>query len=130
MPLFGNITLGERVFKPAGRDTSTNTVTFEDRAGGIPIGYTLLKIRLQKNSNVRRSRSVMQIPVLQAATAAGADGFTPASRVSHVNGFTFETVTANVSSEAERDALIELAKLFVAEALTRSIVVDQEEITG
>lgn len=130
MPIFGNITLGSREFKPAGRDTGTNTVTYEDRAGGIPIGYAQLKIRLSKNSNVRRSRSVMQIPVLQAATAAGADGFTPAPRLSHINGFTFESVTANVSSEAERTALIEVAKQFVATALLESVIVSQEEITG
>lgn len=130
MPLFGNITLGTRVFKPAGRDNVTNTVSYEDRSGGVPIGYPTLKIRLTKNSNVRRSRSVMQIPVLQAASAAGADGFTPAPRLSHSNGFTFESVTSNVSSEAERNELIEQAKLFVAEALLASIVVSQEEITG
>lgn len=130
MPSLANITMATRTFKPAGREQNTNTVTYEDRSSGQPVGYATLRVRKQKNTSVRRVRAVVTVPVLQAASAADSAGFTPVPRLSHNNGFTFEAVCANLSSAEQRAEIIALAKAFVESALLEAIVVDQEEITG
>lgn len=130
MPLFGNLTLGTKVFKPAGRDTTTNTSSYEERSGGVPIGYASLRVRQSKNAQTRRTRSVVTTPVLQGAAAPGADGFLPASRISHTNGFTIDMVAATSSTEAERQANLDALRLYVQSEYFASLVVDQEEITG
>lgn len=130
MPTFGNLTLGSQVFKPAGRDTTTNTASYEDRAGGVPIGYPTLRVRQSKNAQTRRTRSVMTNPVLQSASAPGADGFLPTSRVGRTNGFTIDIVAAATSTEAERQANLEALKLYVQSEFFASLVVTQDEITG
>lgn len=130
MPIFGNLTLGTQVYKPAGRDTTTNTASYEERSGGVPIGYATLRVRQSKNVQTRRTRTVVTTPVLQGAAAPGADGFLPASRISHINGFTIDVVAAATSSEAERQANLAALILFVKTEYFASLVVGQEEITG
>lgn len=130
MPTLANITLGVAEFKPANRDTASNTITYEDRSGGIPIGYPTLRIRKTANPSVRRDKFVLQVPRIQSAAAPGADGFLPAARLSHFNSVMIETVCSNVSTVAERQQVIDLATALVADALMKALVVDQEEITG
>ena len=130
MALFADITLGALVFKPATRDNATNTVTYEERSGGVALGYKTLKIRKVQNNFVQRTRAVFSFPVLQAPASAGADGFTPSARLSHYNSFSFEAVNSVVSTSAERDAIIQAALALLQSELTQAIVVAQETITG
>lgn len=130
MALFADVTLGELVFKPAGRDNATNTVTYEERSGGVALGYKTLKIRKVQNNSVHRTRAVFSFPVLQNPASAGADGFTPSARLSHYNSFSFEAVNSVVSTSAERDAIIKAALALLQSELTQAIVVAQETITG
>lgn len=130
MPTFGNITIGTQVFKPAGRDTVTNTASYEERSGGVPIGYPSMRVRQSKNAQTRRTRTVVTFPVLQTAIAAGADGFTPAARVGHSSGFTLDFVSSTSSSEAERQATLDAIIAYVQSDYFASLVRDQEEITG
>lgn len=130
MALFADITLGELAFKPATRDNATNTVTYEERSGGVALGYKTLKIRKVQNNFVQRTRAVLSFPVLQAPASAGADGFTPSARLSHYNSFSFESVNSVVSTSAERDAIIKAALALLQSELTQAIVVAQETITG
>lgn len=130
MATFADITLGSLVFKPATRDNATNTVTYEERSGGVALGYKTLKIRKVQNSSVHRTRAVLSFPVLQAPAGAGADGFTPSARLSHYNSFSFEAVNSVVSSSAEREAIIAAALAMVQSELTHALIVAQETITG
>ena len=130
MPTFGNVTIGSQVFKPAGRDAVTNTSSFEERSGGIPIGYASMRVRPSKNAQTRRTRTVVTFPVLQAATAAGADGFTPAARVGHTSGFTLDFVSSTSATEAERQAALDALIQYVQTEFFAALVVGQEEITG
>lgn len=130
MANFANITLGSLVFKPASRDNANSTVAYEERSGGIALGYKTLKIRNVRNRSVVRTRMVLSFPVLQTPASAGADGFTPGARLSHTNNFSFEVVNSVMSSEADRTALIEAAQALVADAITTAVVVAQETITG
>lgn len=130
MALFADITLGSLVFKPATRDNATNTVTYEERSGGVALGYKTLKIRKVQNNSVHRTRAVMSFPILQTPASAGADGFTPSVRLSHYNSFSFEAVNSVVSSSEERDAIIQAALALVQNELIRAIIVAQETITG
>lgn len=130
MALFADITLGGMVFKPATRDNATNSVAYEERSGGVALGYKTLKIRKVQNSSVQRTRAVLSFPVLQAPASAGADGFTPNARLSHYNSFSFEAVNSVVSTSAERDAIIKAVLALLQSELTQAIVVAQETITG
>lgn len=130
MPTFGNVTIGSKVFKPAGRDATSNTSSFEERSGGIPIGYASMRVRPSKNAQTRRTRTVVTFPVLQTAAAAGADGFTPAARIGHSSGFTLDFVSSTSATEAERHATLEALIQFVQTDFYSSLVVGQEEITG
>ena len=130
MPTFGNLTLGTKVFKPAGRDTASNTSSYEERSGGVPIGYESLRVRQSKNAQTRRTRSVMTTPVLQGAAAPSSDGFLPAPRIGHTNGFTIDIVASASSTEAERQANLDALKLYVESEFFAALVVGQEEITG
>ena len=130
MATFADITLGSLVFKPATRDNATNTVTYEERSGGVALGYKTLKIRKVQNTSAHRTRAVLSFPVLQTPAGAGADGFTPSARLSHYNSFSFEAVNSVVSSSAEREAIIAAAVAMVQSELTNALIIAQETITG
>lgn len=128
--IFGDVTIGEKVFKPADRDTKTNAFFYENRSGGVPLGYQRLSLRTTANATVRRVKVNLTHPVIQAPAEAAADGFTPRARLSHSHSFSCETVCSNVGSEAERQSLINDAKALVEHVLLASLVVNQDVITG
>lgn len=124
------ITIGSgenaQTFSSAGH--KAGVAVFENRKSGIPVGYGRYSIRKTANANVRRDRFVLELPKLQTSNVAASDGFVPAPRVQHVDRVTVEFVTSNLSAEADRTALLLTIKGLLADALTTSVVVQQEEV--
>lgn len=127
---FAAITIGTgenaRTFAPAGH--KAGVAVYEDRKSGIPVGYGRYSIRKVANANVRRDRFVLELPKLQTSSVAASDGFVPAPRVQHVDRVTVEFVTSNLSAEVDRTALLSAIKGLLADAVTTSVVVQQEEV--
>lgn len=104
---------------------------YEDRAGGIPLGFGKLAVKISDiNKNNRRVEFTIETPVLEAVSGANPSGFVPAASVAYYNKVTIGFVTNNRSTTRDRKDLLAYVKNLMALPLVSSIVVDGEEISG
>ena len=115
-----------RTYSPAGY--KSGVATFEQRSSGVPIGYDRLSIKKTANQAVRRDRIVLERPKLQVSTAAAADGFVPAPRVSHTDRVTVEFVTSNLSYTTDRRTLLTEIIAILQTELVDDVVAEQNEV--
>lgn len=136
MATFANIVINDGQAAPvahtfAVKSNDLRVTKYEDRVGGVPIGYGKLEIVTKDiNKNNRRVSLSIEVPVLEAVSGANPQGFTPAASVNH-----FEKVDVNFtlnsrSTTQNRKDILAYAKNALALALMTSLVVDGEEISG
>lgn len=136
MASFSNIVISDGAATPtphtfAIKSNDGRVSRYEDRAGGIPVGYGKLSATISDiNKNNRRVEFTIEVPILEAVSGANPSGFTPAATVAYYNKVTIGFVTNNRSTTQNRKDLVAYAKNLLGLALVPSIVVDGEEISG
>ena len=136
MASFSNIVIADGSATPAPHTfavkSNDNRVSrYEDRAGGIPLGFGKLTAAISDvNKNNRRIEFTIEVPILEAVSGANPSGFTPAASVAYYNKVVIGFVTNNRSTTQNRKDLLAFAKNLLGLATVSSIVVDGEEISG
>lgn len=136
MATFANIVINDGQATPvphtfAVKSNDARTAKYEDRFGGIPMGYGKLMTAISDiNKNNRRIEFSIEVPVLEAVAGANPSGFTPAATVAYFNKVTVSFTTNNRSTTQNREDLLAYVKNLLALPLSASIVVDGEEISG
>lgn len=104
--------------------------TYEDRVGGIAIGYGRLRIRTADNDSIRRVEATLAIPVLEAVSGVNSQGFTPAAKVAYVMTAKVEFLLPTRCVLQDRKDILAYAKNLLAHSFTTALVQDGDEITG
>lgn len=135
MPVFSAVTIVDGKSTPVthtfGTKQNDNRVSsWEDRAGGIPIGYPLLKITTGDSAAVRRISFDLAIPTLETVSGANPSGFTPAPRVAYTHRFKGEFLLPQRGVTAERNDILVMAKNLLLSAIANAVVVNGEEFSG
>lgn len=135
MPAFANITISDGQAIPQSHTFSPKTndqrvTVWEDRAGGIAIGYTKIKAKTSESDTIRRVKFDLSIPVLEAVSGSNPSGFTPAAKVAYTVPFNGEFLLPTRSTKADRVDILAYVRNFLALAVVNNVVVDGEEFTG
>lgn len=135
MAVFANIVLNDGAATPvahtfAVKSNDNSVTTFEDRVGGVPIGYGKLIFRTSETSEQRTVKVDIVVPVLEAVSGANAAGFTPPAKVAYQNIGKLEFRTSLRSTLQQRKDLVAYVKHAAALTLLSSIVADSENISG
>lgn len=135
MAVFANIVLNDGAATPvahtfAVKSNDNSVTTFEDRVGGIPVGYGKLIFRTSETSEQRTVKVDIMVPVLEAVSGANAAGFTPPAKVAYQNIGKLEFRTSLRSTLQQRKDLVAYVKNAAALTLVSSIVADSENISG
>lgn len=135
MATFASIVLADGQTTPVNHTFATKTndnlvSVYEDRVGGVPIGYGKLIIRTSETTDQRTVKMDIVMPVLEAVAGANAQGFTPAAKVAFQNLGRVEFRTSLRSTVQNRKDLVAYVKNAIGLALMSSVVVDGEEISG
>lgn len=136
MATFANIVINDGAATPvahtfAVKSNDNRISKFEDRVGGVPIGYSKLTVAIADiNKNNRRVSLSIEVPILEAVSGANPSGFTPAAQVAYYDKVDVSFVTNNRSTTQNRKDVLAFVKNALALALVTSIVVDGEEISG
>lgn len=135
MATFANIVINDGQATPVAHTfaTKTNdqrTATYEDRSGGIAVGYGRIAIRTSDSDVVRRVNLNITIPTLEAVSGANPSGFTPPATVAYSNGFKGEFLLSQRATAQEKKNIYAYAKNALALALFGQLVQDGEEISG
>lgn len=103
---------------------------WEDRSGGIAIGYWQLKVKTEDNANVRKVMMWLNQPVLEAAVGANQAGYTPAARVAYLpRGYT-EFYLPMRGTTAERSDLVVMHTNLLLNPVIRDVIVNGSEFYG
>lgn len=135
MPAFANISISDGQATPVSHIFATKTndqrvTVWEDRVGGIAIGYPKIKAKTSESDVIRRVKFDLSIPVLEAVSGANPSGFTPAAKVAYTVPFNGEFLLPTRCTKADRDNILAYVRNFLALAVVKSVVVDGEEFTG
>lgn len=136
MASFTNIVIDDGATPPTSHTfaikSNDNRVSrYEDRAGGIPLGYGKLAASISDiNKNNRRIEFTIEVPVLEAVSGSNPSGFVPAASVAYYDKVTIGFVTNNRSTTRDREDLLAYVRNLLALPLVSAIVVDGEEISG
>lgn len=103
---------------------------WEDRAGGIPIGFPRLKIATSDSAVVRRVTFDLSIPTLETVSGANPSGFTPAPKVAYTHRFKGEFLLPQRGATAERNDALVMAKNLLLNAIATAVVTNGEEFSG
>lgn len=104
--------------------------TWEDRVGGIPVGYLLVKVQTNDTPVVRNVTIDIVCPVLAAISGANAQGFTPAQKVDYSNRSKHQFWLSQRSTTAQRVDLWAYARNILDNATIKSVITAGEEISG
>lgn len=136
MATFASVVINDGAVPPVAHTFATKSndqrvTRWEDRAGGVPIGYGKLAANISDiNKNNRKMTFSIEVPILEAVSGANPSGFTPAASVAYYDKVDVTFVTNNRSTTQNRKDLLAYVKNFLALAVVTSIVVDGEEISG
>lgn len=135
MPTFSNVILNDGATTPVAHTFATKTndngvAVYEDRSGGVPIGYGKLIFRTSETNDQRTVKADILIPILEAVAGANASGFTPAAKVAYQNIGKIEVRTSMRSTKAQRDDIVAYVKNAAAHATWLALVSTGEEISG
>lgn len=136
MATFANIVINDGQSTPAAhtfavKSNDLRVTKYEDRVGGVPIGFGKLEIVTKDiNKNNRRVSLSIEAPVLEAVSGANPQGFTPAASVNHFEKVDINFTLNSRSTTQNRKDILAYAKNALALALMTSLVVDGEEISG
>lgn len=117
-----------KTFKVKMNDNMTSL--WEERSGGIPLGYALLKVQTKDTQTVRKVMIWIAIPTLEAVAGANGAGFTPAAKVAYTHRSYQEFILPQRGTLDERKNLIAFHTNGLSNTTVKTVVQDGEEITG
>lgn len=122
------VTLGGvgKTYKP--RTVKDGAASFEDRSGGVAIGYNPVTITAETLPQVRRVRIQARINHLIQPASAGATGFTPGPKLDRFDELDIVFKSNRRSGNSDRETLVALAKELLANADVLAVVVDEDEL--
>lgn len=135
MAKFSNLTLNDGAATPvahifATKSNDNQVSVYEDRVGGVPIGYAKNIIRISETTEQRTIKVDIVVPILEAVSGANALGFTPAAKVAYQNIGKLEFRVSARSTTQQRKDIVAFVQNMAADALLSSLVVDTESISG
>lgn len=104
--------------------------TWEERTGGIPVGYLLVKVQTSDTVTVRKVDIDIVCPVLAAVAGANAQGFTPAAKVDYSNRSKHQFWLSQRGTQAQRTDLWAYARNILDNATIKAVITSGEEISG
>lgn len=117
-----------KTFKVKMNDNMTSL--WEERSGGIPLGYATVKLQTKDTQTVRKVMLWVAIPTLEAVAGANEAGFTPAAKVAYTHRSYQEFILPQRGTLDERKNLIAFHTNGLSNATIQLVVKDGEEITG
>lgn len=132
MPTFMNLVLqnGTAVDKTFSMKTNDNRISlWEDRSGGVPIGYPTVRLQTIDTKSVRKVKISIAVPSVEKGAVDGS-GFTPAPRVPFVHRATVEFFLPMQGNTAQRTDILALALNALKDASITSVITSGDEITG
>lgn len=135
MAAFADLTINDGAATPVARTFKVKKVvgtisSWEERSGGIPVGYWRLQSETKESDQVRRVKIKTTLPVLEAVSGANSQGFTPASTVAYSNGASSEFILSQRSSLQDRKHLYAIHCNALAMSLFGGLIKDGDEIAG
>lgn len=135
MTAFADVVLNDGAATPVAhtfkvKKTVGTLSQWEDRAGGVPIGYNLLQSETKESSEVRRVKFKVVKPTLEAVSGQNSSGFTPAAKVAYSLLGTVEFVLPQRCTEQERKDLCAYIKNVLANASFSGMITAGDEIAG
>lgn len=135
MPTFADLTINDGAATPVAHTfkcklNDKGLSTWEERTGGIPVGYLLVKVQTADNANVRTVTIDVVCPVLAAVSGANAQGYTPAAKVDYTNRSKHQFWLAQRGSSQERTNLWAYARNILDNASIKSVITAGDEFTG
>ena len=133
MANFAKIILNDGLATPVAHTfdikTNDNGVSiYEDRASGVPVGYSKLIARISETKEQRTVKIDILVPVLEAVSGANTQGFTPPAKVAYQNIGKFEFRTSSRSTLQQRKDLVAFMQNAINLELVSSLVADTESI--
>lgn len=143
MPQMASIVINDGQATPVAHTFAPSTsqgevFMFEDRSGGIAIGYPSISMSYKRpapgmngdasnaNSRVHRIRVKIAVPTLESTSAATGTGIPPAPTISHVHMQNAEWVMPEKGTLQERKNLVAYAKNLLSDANVLKVLQDQE----
>lgn len=135
MAAFADIVLADGQATPANKTfnvkKTVGTVSqWEERSGGIPIGFAKLQSETKDSDTVRRVKITVAVPVLEAVAGVNAQGFTPAPASAFIVRGSVEFILPNRTNTQNRKDILAFVKNALANATLASLVTDGQEIAG
>lgn len=135
MAAFADIILNDGQTTPIAHTFKTKTSTgreavWEDRAGGVPVGFNVLKAVTKDTDSVRRVVFSFDLPILETVSGANPSGFTPAPKVAYYERVNLEFISSQRSATQNRKDMYAFIQNALANATFKAIVVDGDEIAG
>ena len=103
---------------------------WEDRVGGIPIGYATVMVKTEDTKSVRKVRLWVTIPTLEAISGANASGFTPAQKKAYDHRSYQEFFLPQRGTLAERKNLMAFHSNLLLNTGILAVIRDGDEYTG
>lgn len=125
----GQATPVNKTFAVAG--VTNGVASWEERSGGIPIGYSRLSTSLRRPAKGSRNFKVVtkvQLPVLEVTSPSTATGIQPAPTKAYELFATMEFTIPERASAADRANLLAYAKNALANSLISAEVKDLDNI--
>ena len=103
---------------------------WEDRVGGIPIGYATVMVKTEDTKSVRKVRLWVTVPTLEAISGANASGFTPAQKKAYEHRSYQEFFLPQRGTLAERKTLLAYHSNLLLNTGILAVIRDGDEYTG
>lgn len=134
MPTIADLIIGNGASTPVNKTfkvkTNDNRLSlFEERSGGVPIGYPTIRVQTSDTAAVRKVTISVAVPTLEVPAAA-ASGFTPSARVNRTHRSKHEFILPQNGTDSERKDLLAYHLNVLGLSAIVAIVRDGDEFTG
>lgn len=135
MPQFANLSLSAdnavttSTFAPA--SIQGGVAIYEDRSGGVNIGFSRVSAsvaRPSKTSRLSKVRLKLNVPVLEAVTGTNITGITPPAAVAYSVSADVTFILPERSTLGDRQKLLFLMQSLLAAVETTALVTNNESI--
>lgn len=136
MPAIATITINDGAATPVAHNFTPSGIKgdiakYEDRIGGISVGYpqiTISSMAPSKTSRLYKVRAQVVLPVLENTSGTASNGFTPAPTKAYDLRADMTFMLPERSTLQNRKDLFAFAKNLAAQAVMTSVVQDNEVI--
>jgi hypothetical protein len=128
----GQATPVSHTFNPNSGDgnvAGVSIIEYEDRSGGISVGFPRISVQTRRSSKSSRNQKVtfkVATPVLETVSNSTVSGIAPAPTVAYANLFVGEFILPERSSLDSRKDLLAFVKNLFANAVVTSAITDLE----